>query len=170
MNEGMEFVVRAALIGAGATLVMDIWAALQQRLFGIVPLNYAMVGRWIGHLPKGRLTHNPIGATAPVRGEAALGWGAHYAIGIVFAAALIALTGLGWARNPTLLPALATGLVTVAAPFLILQPALGAGIFASKTPQPNVARRRSLVAHASFGIGLYLAALLVAWLMPSPAG
>jgi hypothetical protein len=46
----------------------------------------------------------------------------------------------------------------VAAPFLLLQPALGAGIAASRTPRPNVARRRSLVTHLVFGLGLYLAA------------
>ena len=33
-------------------------------------------------------------------------------------------------------------------------------IAASKTPHPNAARLRSLMAHTVFGIGLYLAALL----------
>ncbi|WP_048648668.1 DUF2938 domain-containing protein [Nitratireductor soli] len=167
MNEGMEFVVRAALIGIGATLVMDVWAAIQRLLLGIQPLNYAMVGRWMGHLTKGRFVHDPIGKAAPIPGEAILGWSAHYAIGIVFAALLLGVWGVDWARNPTLLPALITGLATVAAPFFILQPGLGAGIAASKTPQPNVARLRSLVAHTSFGVGLYLAALLFTLLMPS---
>lgn len=166
MNEGLEFVVRAALIGIGATLVMDVWATLQRLLFGVQPLNYAMVGRWMGHLTKGRFVHDPIGKAAPVSGEAILGWGAHYAIGIVFAALLLGFWGIDWARSPTLLPALIVGLATVAAPFFILQPGLGAGIAASKTPKPNVARLRSLVAHASFGAGLYLAALLFALLMP----
>ncbi|MDO9126054.1 MAG: DUF2938 family protein, partial [Parvibaculum sp.] len=39
---------------------------------------------------------------------------------------------------------------------------MGAGIAASKTPKPNAARLRSLVSHTVFGIGLYVAALLVA--------
>ncbi|MDF3939614.1 DUF2938 family protein, partial [Achromobacter denitrificans] len=47
---------------------------------------------------------------------------------------------------------------SVAAPFLILQPGMGAGIAASRVPKPNTARARSLMAHASFGVGLYLAA------------
>jgi hypothetical protein len=41
-------------------------------------------------------------------------------------------------------------------PFLILQPGMGRGIAASKTPQPNVARLNTLITHLSFGVGLYL--------------
>ena len=39
---------------------------------------------------------------------------------------------------------------------------MGAGIAASRTPKPGVARLRSLMAHASFGVGLYLAGWAVA--------
>ena len=49
---------------------------------------------------------------------------------------------------------LAFGLVTVAAPFLLMQPALGVGIAASKTPNPTAARLRSLMTHAAFGLDL----------------
>ncbi|MCY1457414.1 hypothetical protein D9M71_747140 [compost metagenome] len=57
-----------------------------------------------------------------------------------------------------MLPALLFGLASLAAPFFILQPGMGAGIAASRTPRPNTARLRSLMAHTVFGIGLYLAA------------
>ncbi|MES2940528.1 MAG: DUF2938 domain-containing protein [Pseudomonadota bacterium] len=160
MDERLEFLVRAVLIGAGATAVMDAWTVFTRRCFGVVPLDYAMVGRWIGHLPRGRLVHDAIARAAPVRGERALGWSAHYAIGIVFAAALLAIAGLDWARRPTVLPALVFGILTVAAPFFVLQPALGAGIAASRTPRPHAARLRSLLTHAWFGLGLALSAWL----------
>ncbi|MNC81522.1 hypothetical protein D3C75_1346770 [compost metagenome] len=58
------------------------------------------------------------------------------------------------------MPAFVLGLVTVAAPYLIMQPGMGAGVFASKTPKPNAARARSLLAHGVFGVALYLAGLL----------
>jgi hypothetical protein len=74
---------------------------------------------------------------------------------------LVALFGVEWTRGPTLLPALAVGLATVAAPWLVMQPAMGAGIAASKTPTPAMNRARSLANHAVFGIGLYLCALLL---------
>lgn len=157
-----DLLLRAVLIGVGATLVMDLWALLLKRLFNAPSLDYAMVGRWIGHLPRGRLTHPGIARSAPIAGERAIGWIVHYAIGVLFALLLLALWGPAWAARPTLLPALIVGIATVAAPFLILQPGMGAGIAASKLPKPGVARLRSLMAHASFGIGLYLAGWLVA--------
>jgi hypothetical protein len=150
----------ALAIGVGATAVMDVWAVALKRFWCIPSLNLAMVGRWLGHLPRGTVTHANIAQAAPVRDEAILGWTAHYVIGVLFAAVLLALAGQEWVRQPTFAPALLAGLVSVAAPFCILQPGMGAGLAASKTPHPGAARLRSLMAHTAFGIGLYLAALL----------
>jgi hypothetical protein len=163
MNDKLEFVMRAVLIGVGATLVMDLWAAVLRQL-GVPSLNFAFLGRWIGHLPQGQWFHEGIGKSAPVRGELLMGWVAHYSIGISFAALLLAAFGLEWARSPSLLPALFIGLVTVVAPLLILQPALGAGIASSKTPTPLFNSLKSVGTHTVYGFGLYLsarAALLV---------
>lgn len=159
MIESMNIYVCALSIGIGATIVMDIWAWLMWKVFNIPSLNYAMVGRWLGHLPRGLLSHNNITNTPPIRGEAVIGWSAHYAIGILFAFILLSATGHQWVVAPSLLTAVLFGIITVAAPFFILQPALGAGIAASKTPHPNTARLKSLMAHTSYGIGLYISAL-----------
>ena len=83
------------------------------------------------------------------------------AIGIAFASLLPVLCGVAWFRNPALLPALAVGIGTVLAPFLLMQPGMGAGIAASRTPRPAVARMHSLVTHAMFGVGLYVVARLI---------
>ena len=48
--------------------------------------------------------------------------------------------------------------VTLVAPFFIMQPAMGAGIAASNTARPNVARLRSIATHTVYGIGLYVSA------------
>jgi hypothetical protein len=166
MNDRVEAVVRTVLIGGGATMMMDIWAAVL-RQFGVKSLNFALLGRWIGHLPEGRFIHESIAKAPPVRGEVLLGWGAHYAIGITFAALLVTTFGLKWARSPSLLPALLIGIVTVVAPLLILQPALGAGIASSKTPAPLFNCIKSVVTHTVYGFGLYLAALGTASLVPA---
>ena len=42
-----------------------------------------------------------------------------------------------------------------------MQPGMGAGIAASRTPRPAAARLHSLVTHAIFGIGLYAAGRLL---------
>lgn len=162
MGEAWESIARAAIIGAGATAVMDFWTLFLKRVFGLPSLDYAWVGRWIGHFPRGRLMHKSIGQSEPIVGETALGWSAHYAIGIVFAALLLGIWGLEWARDPTPLPALAVGVVTIVAPFFVMQPAFGIGIAASKVPNSNIARLRSLMTHLSFGIGLYVSAWLSA--------
>ncbi|SDU30164.1 DUF2938 domain-containing protein [Halopseudomonas salegens] len=147
----------ALLLGVGATVFMDVVALLQKRLLGIPALNYALVGRWLGHIPGGTLIHKSIGNSSKIRGERILGWIAHYGIGMVFAVTFLALAGQDWLARPTLIPALAFGVTTVLAPFLVLQPGMGAGVAARKTPQPNTARLRSLFAHFSFGLGLWLA-------------
>lgn len=159
MSDRLEFVLFSMVIGTGATAVMDLWALLRQRLFGAPSLDWAMVGRWLGNIPRGRLVHDRIAAAPAVRGEHMIGWCAHYGIGIAFAAMLLAICGVSWVRQPTPLPALLFGLATVAAPFLIMQPALGAGIAASRAPNPNRARVNSLLTHSVFGLGLYLSAL-----------
>jgi hypothetical protein len=149
----------ALLIGAGATALMDLWGIVRARLLHAPAMNYGLVGRWLAYLPRGRFRHDPIAATPPVRGELLIGWLAHYATGIVFAAALLILYGPDWACRPTIGAALLVGIGSVAAPFLLLQPGMGAGIAASRTANPAAARFNSLLTHAIFGLGLYLAAL-----------
>lgn len=165
-SQTMEFALRAILIGAGATLVMDVWAFVLRR-FGIPSLNFGLLGRWIGHVRRGTWMHASIAKAAPVRGESLIGWVAHYSIGITFAVLLLATFGLGWARSPSLFPALFIGVVSVVAPLFILQPAFGAGIASSKTPRPLFNSVKSLVTHVVYGSGLYLAALAIAALIPA---
>jgi hypothetical protein len=167
VSEQIEFALRTILIGAGATLVMDAWALLLRQL-GIPSLNFAFLGRWIGHLPRGQWKHESIARATPVRGELLMGWLAHYSIGVTFAALLLSTFGLKWARSPSLFPALLIGLVTVLAPLLVLQPAMGAGIASSRTPAPLFNSLKSLVTHTVYGLGLYLAALATAALFPAP--
>lgn len=41
----MDLLLPTLAVGAGATLVMDIWALVQRRLFATPSLDYALVGR-----------------------------------------------------------------------------------------------------------------------------
>lgn len=156
---------RVLLIGIGATVVLDLWLLALQRL-GIPTLNFALLGRWFGHLLRGQLAHEAIAKAQPIHRELALGWLAHYAIGIAFAAVLLGLQGPDWARQPTLAPALGFGLLTVLAPLLLLQPAIGAGLASRRTATPMKNVLRSLANHAVFGLGLYLSSLLAARALP----
>ena len=151
----------AMLIGIGATAVMDAWLLLLKHL-GVPTLNFAFIGRWVGHLFRGQFAHAAIAKAAPIRGELAWGWLTHYAVGMAFATVLVGIQGADWVRSPTLLPALAVGVCTVAAPLLVMQPAMGSGFAASRTPTPLKNCLRSLANHTVFGFGLYLSALAIA--------
>lgn len=167
MPQGVEFIVRAVLIGAGATVILDLWALLTIRAYGTPAPRWDLVGRWIAHIPRGRVFHASIGETPAVPGELMIGWLVHYAVGILYAALLLAIWGLDWARQPTLSPAVILGLLTLVAPFLVMQPGMGAGIAASRTPDPTATRLRSIINHTVFGLGLYVSALVLRWLIPA---
>ena len=146
------------LTGAGATALTDLWVVLRRRVFGTPLPNFGFVGRWVGHMARGRFRHDSIASAAPVRAERVIGWITHYLIGMTFALLLPAFWGRDWIHHPALLPALIVGIVTVAAPFLVMQPAMGL--------KPSAAARlSSLVLHAMFGLGLYVAGRVVSSLL-----
>lgn len=166
METAADSVLHAIAIGIGATLVLDLWTIVSRRVFGIRSPDWALVGRWLGHMPRGRFMHDSIAAASAVHGERLLGWCFHYATGIAFAVLLLGANGSNWARQPTLLPCLGLGLLTVSFPFFVMQPAMGAGIAAARMPKPALARLRSVATHLVFGVGLYLAAVLAALFPP----
>lgn len=156
----MEAVARIVLVGAGATVVMDAWLMLLKRM-GVQTLNFAFIGRWVGHLLRGTFSHPSIGKAQPISGERALGWLTHYAVGMAFASLLVGVNGVAWMRDPSVLPALAVGLCTAAFPLFVMQPAMGLGVAASRTPAPWKNCMRSMANHAVFGLGLYLSAIVI---------
>lgn len=162
----MDYAMRTLLVGIGATALTDVWALVRRATFGSPPPDWGAVGRWFAHMARGRFRHDSIRAAAPVHGERAIGWSAHYAIGVAYAGLLLAVTGPGWLEAPSPGPALLVGIGTVLAPFLLMQPGMGAGIAASRTPNPAAARLQSLATHAVFGAGLYASAWLTNALLP----
>ena len=159
MSTGATYFLGAVAVGIGATLFMDLWALFLKRTFNVPPGNYCLVGRWIRHMPEGTFVHASIASAPQRRFECLVGWIAHYMVGAAYALALVAIVSSSWLARPTVLPALLFGVGTVLVPFLVMHPSFGLGIAASKAPSPSQARLRSLMAHASFGVGLYICAL-----------
>jgi hypothetical protein len=156
-----RYIIGAVLVGLGATLLIDLWALLLSRGFNIPSLSYCLLGRWLLHMPGGTILHRSIAAAQQKPHECTLGWVAHYLIGATFAVVFVLLVSGNWLERPTVLPALAFGAATTLVPYLVMQPSFGLGVAASKTPNPNRARLKSLVTHTVFGVGLYLSALLL---------
>lgn len=159
-------IIDTLLTGIGATALLDLFGLARAWATATPAPDYALVGRWLAHVTRGRLIHAAIARSAPVAGEAVIGWTAHYAIGIAFAAVLVAGFGETWAREPALLPALIVGVGSVAAPFLIMQPGMGLGLAARRAPNPRAARLRSLVTHTVFGFALYASGWAVHLIQP----
>ncbi len=164
MNHLALSLFRAVLIGLGATLTFDLWGIFLKYAFKIPPSNICLVGRWLRYMPEGIFTHANIAVSPKKSGECVVGWLAHYTIGVTFALIFVGWVGNDWFQHPTLFPAILFGVVTVLAPFFIMQPAFGLGVAASKIPNPTQARIRSLMNHTAFGVGLYVFGWLVSWL------
>lgn len=156
----MEQLAMSALIGIGATVFMDLWEWALLKLFGLQRRNYAMMGRWIGHVPKGQVLHRPIMQSAAIGGEWAMGQILHYAIGALFGICFGVLLG-AFGLDPLVL-ALGFGVATVVFPLFVMQPVFGLGFAGSSLVAPWPARLRSLEGHLSFGVGLFLAYRLIA--------
>ncbi|WP_421579404.1 DUF2938 domain-containing protein [Shinella sp. M31] len=157
----MELLMKGAVIGFGATVLMDLWAVLLWMAFGQSRPNWAPVGRWVWHLKSGTVFHDNIAAAEPYGQEQALGWIFHYAVGILYGVILALFAGASWFAAPTFLPAWIVGIVTVGAGWFLLQPGLGIGVAASKLPNANAVRILNLVSHNVFALGLYGTALLI---------
>jgi len=165
MSIEAKHVFGAIAVGIGATLVMDLWNLFLKRTFSIPSLNYCFLGRWVRHIPSGTLRHASIAAAPQKSLECPVGWIAYYTIGVVFALALVVFASGDWLARPTLLPALLYGASTVVFPLFIMQPSLGLGIASSRTPNPTQARLKSIVTHTVFGVGLYVCALGVSYVL-----
>lgn len=163
------YLVYAIAVGIGATLVMDLWALFLSRAFNIPLPNYCLVGRWLRYMPGGTFKHKSIAAAPGKNSECTWGWIAHYAIGAIFALALVVVASPRWLQQPTVLPALLLGVATVVMPFFVMHPSFGLGVASSKAPNPTQARLRSLMAHTVFGLGLYISAVALSFLLKATA-
>ncbi len=165
MSGEPRYIVAAIAIGIGATVLMDLWNLFLKRAFSIPSLNYCLLGRWLRHMPSGTLRHASIGGAQEKPFECTVGWIGHYTIGVAFAVVFVILASVSWLARPTFLPAVLYGIGTVVFPFFIMQPSLGFGIAGSRTPNPARARLKSLATHTVFGVGLYICALGVSYLL-----
>jgi hypothetical protein len=153
-----NFLLKSVLIGGVATLVLDLWNLALNRLFGFGLPNWAFVGRWVAHLFRGRFRHASMADAEPVAGELTLGWLFHYAVGVLFAVALL-LFWPNWAANPGFWPPMIVGWVTILAGWLILSPGMGGGIAHAKRDNPTLARLLNVAGHTVFGLALWAGGL-----------
>lgn len=143
------------LLGILATIGMDLWSLVAKHVLRLPTADWAMAGRWFGHIARGVVAHASIHEAEPIAHERIVGWIGHYVTGIVYGLAYVTIVRVVLESEPTLISALTFGIVTLVAPWLIMQPAMGAGAFASRTPNPGLIRAVNVSMHAVFGVSLY---------------
>ncbi|MFL0803343.1 MAG: DUF2938 domain-containing protein [Agarilytica sp.] len=151
----MEATIQIVALGFFATAIIDIWATFSNKVFNFPRTNWSIVGRWLGHIPEGKLTHGSIRSTREIPYEHAIGWVFHYFIGVLYTFIYVAVVQLCLNGAPSLISAWVFGLITILSPWFIMQPCLGMGIAASKAPEPNMVRLQNFAIHSIFGLALY---------------
>ena len=156
----MSLILQGVFVGCSATILLDIWAFVAKTVLKLPAPNWGFVGRWIGHMKNGQFFHHPIASSPAVPGEHLIGWIFHYIIGAVYGVCYLSYLYVAEAAsNPA--SAIIVAWAFLAAPWLVMQPGLGMGVFSSKTPKPGLMRIVTIIAHTIFGIGLYLGARFI---------
>jgi hypothetical protein len=151
---------QAVVAGLFATAALDVWQRLLLAVLRLPPTNWALIGRWFAHMAHGRFKHESIAEAHPVGNELAIGWIAHYAVGVVYGVAYVGLIVIVLSGTPSALNGLTFGAASVVIPWFVMQPALGLGVMGAKAPNPAVPRYSAPAAHCIFGLALYAGAAL----------
>jgi hypothetical protein len=112
-------------------------------------------------MPRRVFVHRAIAESAAIPNELEIGWTVHYVTGIVYGPVYLYIVRVLFSSDPTLISALVFGLVTVTSHWFIMQPRMGAGVFATQTARPGMTRLIDLSMHGVFGISLYVGWLLI---------
>jgi hypothetical protein len=155
----MNMQLNVIINGIIATVLFDLWL-LMQKFMGRRILNFALLGRWIGHFKNFKFFHTKVSDAPKVPFEFIVGLIGHYAIGIFIAELLLLFANQQWFLKPDIYVALAVGAATVAFPLLIMQPGMGGGVAFTRTAAPLKSCLNSLLNHIVFGFCLYIAAIL----------
>ncbi|WP_158583521.1 DUF2938 family protein [Salinisphaera sp. Q1T1-3] len=155
-------IVFSLIIGIVSTLVLDIWAQIQQRVAGVPAPDWGTAGRWVRGLSRGEWVLRD-GTAAPSATDRTVGWLFHYGVGIVYGFFLFLIAGAAFAVHPTLIPPLIVGVIiaTLAGLFIFL-PGLGAGVAGAGLADQKTAIRNMLIGHLIFAVAQYLTAVCLA--------
>jgi uncharacterized membrane protein YagU involved in acid resistance len=148
---------KALVVGVGATLVMDVGAALFRALGVTAGTPPHLFAKWLSYIARGQLVHADIAASPDVPTALPAALAVHYAIGIVLSIGWLAVSRrwlLAGARRWA--AALAYGLGTIVFAWFLMFPAMGFGPFGANGPEELLLWRTSTINHLLYGLGLAL--------------
>jgi hypothetical protein len=148
---------RIALAGILATMTMDLTSQTTWRLIGAArasrKLRPQLLGRWVGHMRRGRFRHSHIERAPELAHELPTGLATHYLIGVALTAGYLGLLR-AFKTKPSGSTAVAYGAATSALPWLVLHPAFGYGWFGLREEPTGTLITTSVLAHLGFGAGI----------------
>ncbi|HMB69307.1 MAG TPA: DUF2938 family protein, partial [bacterium] len=151
----MTALIAAVAAGLLATATMDAGNGLLVRAGLVPPIDHVMIGRVLRSWLRGRWIHPSPASVPAFPRERSFGYLAHYGIGVAFAIPFATLgRPLGGAAAP--LAAIAYGVATTAAAYLLLFPSMGLGLCGLRSSTGWRLPLSSLVNHAIYGGGLAL--------------
>ena len=148
--------LQGVLIGALATLFMDVLNLAGSRTGAVGLFRPAFLGRWVGHMFRGTFTHSDIRAAPPIRWELALGELAHYSIGGALGAFYVLLSDASGVSPARMGWAVAYGALTTVFAWFLMFPSFGFGVCGKAGPPAMAPMRTSTYNHVNFGLGLGL--------------
>jgi hypothetical protein len=149
-------VLQIVVVGVGACVVFDLWQRIFERLTGIPPSDWSIVGRWaIGLLTSGQLIARDLELQPSRKNELGLGWLIHYGIAIVYSAIFMLLMKTNILTGE-FADGLLFGLVSVVVPWFFFLPCLGKGMMGRLTPNPPLVCALALMMHLIFGVAIGL--------------
>jgi Protein of unknown function (DUF2938) len=153
-------ILEIIIVGVVATLTLDIWQQIYRVAFGTPITDWAIIGRWAANLPRGQIVNENIGSAPAVPHEHAIGWVVHYLVGIGYAVVYLVLMWFILGIPPSFISAMIFGAISVSVTWFAMEPILGAGVMASKTPNRQAAMIHDFTSHLSFGFGLFLGTVI----------
>lgn len=111
------------------------------------------LGRWVGHMLRGRFTHEDIRNAEPIEHEGGIGIAAHYTIGVVLGVGYALLLRVPQRRRSSLPLATAYGIATTVFPWFWMFPARGQGVMGLRDHDLRVPAF-ALLTHVAYGLGL----------------
>lgn len=158
-------ILGALVVGIVGNVTLDLWQQIVRIVFHQPITNWAMVARWVGHLPEGKLMWDDIDKAPPVPHENVWGWVVHYVVGPGLGVFYVALVRFVVHEPLSFASAMTFGVLSVSLTWFVVEPLLGLGPMASHLPNRTAVRILDFTSHLSFGFGLYVGGVLASALI-----
>ncbi|MDP8206711.1 MAG: DUF2938 family protein [Candidatus Electryonea clarkiae] len=154
-GEMIKLILFGVFVGVAATMTMDVFAIVSQKVGLTVGAKGQWVGRWYLGIAQSQFVHANIADSPEQAGEKRAALVGHYIIGIALAVFYVVGADLLGVSPGLFLVAFGYGMATCIFPWFLVFPGLGFGLFGLKGPPELRLFTSSLMNHFFYGFGLW---------------